>query len=141
MNYEQRFGTDWAELDPEQALIRAFALGVADSYGSEPAGELERVRGEAESRYYLHLIETAYREGQGFGEEYRAADGDIDQGLPEFLQDIGLDVEDIINEDNVGSPTGSAPAFITSSPMHGGSPIDSPDMGLPTLLYRLNKRH
>ena len=141
MNYEQRFGTDWTELEPERALIRAFALGVADSYGSEPVGELDRVREEAESRYDLHLIETAYWEGQGFGDEYRGTDGDIDRRLPEFLQDIGIDVDDIIKRDNSESPSKSAPAFITSTPMQHNSPIDSPDMGLPKLLYRLNERH
>lgn len=140
MNYEQRFGIDWIELDQEQALIRAFALGVAESYDNEPDGELDRVREEAESRYYRHLIETAYREGQGFGAEYRAADGDIDRGLPEFLQEIGFEVEDIVNTGKPLNDRHGVPSALESNPVQQGAPLHRQDIGLPKLLYRFKDR-
>jgi len=41
--YDRTFGTEWDELTREEAVERAFALGVADGVGSERPAELDRV--------------------------------------------------------------------------------------------------
>lgn len=58
--YESEFDTDWANLDKEGALERAFALGVARSLGEPNHEEYERVREAATTTYERSLIELSY---------------------------------------------------------------------------------
>ena len=66
--YERTFGTDWEEVDREEALHRAFALGVAESLGAEtPADELDRLKSQVSGRYGQSLVDLAYDEGRNKG--------------------------------------------------------------------------
>ena len=62
--YDRTFGTEWDELTREEAVRRAFALGVADGVGSERPAELERVLDAFGNAYDRSLIELAYGEGR-----------------------------------------------------------------------------
>ncbi|WP_128903731.1 hypothetical protein [Halorubrum amylolyticum] len=62
--YDRTFGTEWNDLTREEAVERAFALGVADGVGSERPAELDRVLGAFENAYDRSLIELAYDEGR-----------------------------------------------------------------------------
>lgn len=63
--YERTFGTDWEDVDHEEALRRAFAVGVAESLGEPaPEGELDRLKGQVSGRYGQSLVELAYDEGR-----------------------------------------------------------------------------
>jgi hypothetical protein len=62
--YDRTFGTEWDDLDREEAVERAFALGVADGVGSERPTELDRVLDAFENAYDRSLIELAYDEGR-----------------------------------------------------------------------------
>lgn len=63
--YERTFGTDWEELDRDEVLHRAFALGVSESLDEPvPEGEFDRLVDQVSGRYGQSLVELAYDEGR-----------------------------------------------------------------------------
>ena len=64
--YDRTFGTDWTDdtLNREEAIDRAFALGVAAGCGSERPAELDRVLEAFPSTYDQSIVELAYDEGR-----------------------------------------------------------------------------
>ena len=67
--YEETFGTDWEQLDRDEVLRRAFALGVAEGLGSAPEGELERLQSQVAGRYGRSMVELAFDEGRTRGQK------------------------------------------------------------------------
>ncbi len=70
--YDRTFGTEWDELTREEAVRRAFALGVAEGVGNRRPEEIERVTEAFPSAYDRSLVELAY--GEGRTEALAAAD-------------------------------------------------------------------
>jgi hypothetical protein len=62
--YDRTFGTEWDELSREEAVRRAFALGVAEGVGNRRPAELDRVMDAFPSAYDRSLVELAYDEGR-----------------------------------------------------------------------------
>jgi len=62
--YDRTFGTEWDDLAREEAVERAFALGVATEIDRERPTELDRVLDAFESAYDRSLVELAYDEGR-----------------------------------------------------------------------------
>jgi hypothetical protein len=62
--YEQSYGTDWETLDEDEAMERAYALGVAASLGEYHPEELEAIREEMDSAYQRSVIDLAFDEGK-----------------------------------------------------------------------------
>lgn len=62
--YEERLGTDWDDIADEEAISRAYALGVAASFGYENREEFTRLRDSLDSSYDRSIIELAYQEGK-----------------------------------------------------------------------------
>ncbi len=64
--YDRTFGTDWTAdaLTREEAIERAFALGVAAGCGSARPSELDRVLEAFPSAYDRSIVELAYDEGR-----------------------------------------------------------------------------
>jgi hypothetical protein len=62
--YDRTFGTEWDELTREEAVRRAFALGVAEGVGNRRPDEVERVMEAFPSAYDRSLVELAYDEGR-----------------------------------------------------------------------------
>jgi hypothetical protein len=62
--YDRTFGTEWDELTREEAVRRAFALGVAEGVGNRRPEELDRVMEAFPSAYDRSLVELAYDEGR-----------------------------------------------------------------------------
>lgn len=65
--YEAAFGTDWEQLGRGEILRRAYGLGVAETLGSAPEGELGRLKEQLSGRYDESLVELAYDEGRTRG--------------------------------------------------------------------------
>lgn len=62
--YDRLFGTEWDDISRENAVERAFALGVAAGVGDERPAELDRVLSSFSSAYDRSLVELAYDEGR-----------------------------------------------------------------------------
>jgi len=92
--YDRTFDTEWDELSREEAVERAFALGVADGVGSERPAELDRVLEAFENAYDQSLIELSYDEGRTKALE-AAAEADDAEAVWDTLVD------------GTGSPRGS----------------------------------
>lgn len=77
--YDERLGTDWTDIPDEEAIDRAFALGVAASFGHEDRVEFDRLREALDTAYDRSIIDLAYEEGRhkadGFGGD--APEGDV----------------------------------------------------------------
>jgi len=77
--YERAFDTDWDSLEEEEAVDRAYALGVAASLGEYHPEELEAIRGEADTAYSRSLIDLAFDQGKNESKKAEAeADDDTD---------------------------------------------------------------
>ena len=62
--YERTFGTDWETLENrDEALRRAFALGVAECFGEDHPDELERLTAALGTSYDRQFLDLAYRKG------------------------------------------------------------------------------
>jgi hypothetical protein len=66
--YERAYG-DWDELDQDEAVERAYALGVAAALGEYHRDELEAVRAEMSTAYDKSIVELAFEEGRNEGKE------------------------------------------------------------------------
>ncbi|MHB9287687.1 hypothetical protein ACKVMT_11705 [Halobacteriales archaeon Cl-PHB] len=67
--YEAAYGTDWDALSKDEAIDRAYALGVAASLGEYLPEELEAIRGEMGSAYNKSVVDLAFEEGKNEGLE------------------------------------------------------------------------
>lgn len=61
--YEERYGTDWETLDTEEAIERAYALGVLAELGEGLPVEYERVREAVDPGPGADMVALAYEEG------------------------------------------------------------------------------
>jgi len=75
--YEETFDSDPAALDRDGILRRAYALGVAETLGRAPDGELERLQSQFDARYDQSLVQLSYDEGRTRGRT-PAADETVD---------------------------------------------------------------
>lgn len=106
--YTDRFSTDWNALGREEAVERAFALGVAASLGERHEEELEAVRATMDTNYGASLVDLAYEEGKRTAtEREREAGPDADdRDVWEAVIDAELgDGPPTENEDDVDRPT------------------------------------
>lgn len=62
--YERAYGTDWERLDKDEAIDRAYALGVAASLGESHPDELDAVRAEMDTAYNKSVVDLAFDEGR-----------------------------------------------------------------------------
>jgi len=86
--YEEHFEADWESLTQEEAMFRAYALGVDAAFGNEHPEEFRRLirefhRGliqiafdEGKSRASDHFDERGYRPDSGAGFEFEAGEHD-----------------------------------------------------------------
>ncbi|OTF10072.1 hypothetical protein [Halorubrum sp. SD612] len=62
--YDRTFGTEWDDLAREEAVERAFALGVAAGVDNPRPEELDRVLETFSGGYDRSIVELAYDEGR-----------------------------------------------------------------------------
>ena len=68
-NYERAYGTDWTTLDKDEAIDRAYALGVAASLGEYHPDELDAIRAEMSTSYNKSVVDLAFDEGKNEARE------------------------------------------------------------------------
>ena len=71
--YDEYFDA-WDSLSREDAMLRAYALGVDAALGNDHPEEVDRLKGEASRP----LVELAYDEGKSAAEEKRRGSGPIE---------------------------------------------------------------
>jgi len=78
--YEQTYDTDWDSLDRDEAMSRAFAIGVAASFGHDYSEEYERIVAEMDSSYNRSIVELAFEEGKNKAKKKRHESDNGDEG-------------------------------------------------------------
>ena len=76
--YDRTFGTEWEDLSREEAVERAFALGVTAGVDSPRPDELDRVLEAFPGTYDRSIVELAYDEGRTKALEAKAERDDPD---------------------------------------------------------------
>ena len=93
--YERRYGTSWTTLSRDEAIERAFALGVDAHFGRTHPEEYERIVDSMQGAYARSIVELAYKEGEEKAKQ--ASDGlDGEQAVWDALVDRGAGA-DIVN--------------------------------------------
>lgn len=82
MIYEEHFPTEWDSLTRDEAMVRAFVLGIDAARGDENSDELDRLRDEDTPAF----VEMAYNAGQrkclDLDEESTSESDETDYDLP-----------------------------------------------------------
>jgi hypothetical protein len=134
--YERLFGRDWDSITPDEALKRAYVLGVTSSTGKDCEDELERLLTEFEGGRDESLIELAFDEGVHHDSDTQRKDspnGFADEGWVKSVRDT------IENEKDMrADPEGSdAPdALSKTGALDRYSPDSTDATKLPDLLRR-----
>jgi len=89
--YEDRFDTDWDTLDRDEAMERAFALGVAAALGERNEAEFEAIHDTMGSNYDASIVELAYQEGKNKATKHQRRVDDDDADVFEFVVNEELD--------------------------------------------------
>jgi len=104
--YERTYGTDWETLGVDEAVDRAYSLGVAASLGEYHPEELEAIREEMESSYDRSVVDLAFEEGKNEGKEADTPE-DSDQEIWNQLveeEPVTVDADDIPTGGRTGLP-------------------------------------
>lgn len=108
--YERAYETDWNSLDKDEAIDRAYALGVAASLGEYHPEELERVRAEMDTSYNKSVVDLAFDEGKN---EARELDADAAQSAADPIWAELVEGESAtVEEDKI--PTGGRDGLPTA---------------------------
>jgi hypothetical protein len=99
--YERAYGTDWETLDKDEAIDRAYALGVAASLGEYHPDELDRVRAQMDTAYNKSVVDLAFDEGKN---EARELDVDSAERDDPVWTELVEGETAVVDEDEV--PTG-----------------------------------
>jgi hypothetical protein len=131
-HYERTYGTDWNEIDADEAVERAYAIGVAERLGESNRAELERIYAAVEGAYDRSLVELAY--GQGRTEAVEVAtesDPGSEEELWSELVTGDVPVDDAAATDQ---PQGLPPALALGEVLELPAPDSTDALDLPEFL-------
>lgn len=100
--YDRRYGTAWTTLSRDEAIERAFALGVDAHFGVTHPEEYERIVDSMQGAYARSIVELAYKEGkEKANQAEQALDGHqniwdalVDQGAGAAVVDTDAPTDD-----------------------------------------------
>ena len=131
--YERVYGTDWDGLTKDEAIERAYALGVAAQSRSEYLpDELERIRGEMDTAYNKSVVDLAFEEGKSEAKEYSARPAS-DDGPPPWAalvegETVTVAEEEVPTGGQFGLPEAMARIDALDRPeMDRSEAVDRPD--------------
>lgn len=126
--YEDRFDTDWDALDRNEAVKRAFALGVAASLGERDEEEFEAIRAEMRSNYDESIVELAYKEGSQKGtNRQQEADDAADEEIWEWVISEELDGVRPPDRDDDAERATDLPSAVSDPPEATERPDPDPE--------------
>jgi len=102
--YERVYGTDWEELDENEAIDRAYALGVAASLGEYHRDELEAIRDEMTTAYNRSVVDLAFDEGKNEGREVEAEESETVWNELVIGEDVTIDRDETPTGGRTGLP-------------------------------------
>lgn len=120
--YEDQFDTEWDSLGRDEALERAFALGVAASLGERNAEEYEAVAAEMESNYDASIVELAYTEGKNKAAERKRDPDSADDDAEVYQWVLSEELEGVerpdqpARDDEPSSRATDLPKFLADLP-------------------------
>ena len=126
--YEDRFDTDWDALGRDEAMERAFALGVAAALGERNEDEFEAIHDTMGSNYDESIVELAYKEGKNKAtKRNRRVDNDA-ADVFEFV--VNEELEDAEQPDRDTDADGGPASRATDLPpaVDGTEATERPDM-------------
>ncbi|ELZ55222.1 MULTISPECIES: hypothetical protein [Halorubrum] len=126
--YDRTFGTEWDELSREEAVERAFALGVAAGVDEARPDELDRVLEAFPGSYDRSIVELAYDEGRTKALEAKAEgdDPDDEEVWSSLVDDLGAPRESPVP---AALPGAIRELTLTERPREGPpSSLDLPSM-------------
>ncbi|MFO7834117.1 MAG: hypothetical protein R6V31_08705 [Halohasta sp.] len=108
--YESTFSTDWSDLDRDEAVERAYALGVAAAFDDPHREEYEAIKAAAGSSYDRSLIELAHDQGrsQALQLEAAATDADHEELWSQLVESAPVDLP----EPEAGLPEALGPTAL-----------------------------
>ncbi len=134
--YEDRFDTDWDHLGRDEAMERAFALGVAASLGERNEDEYEAVHRAMGTNYDASIVELAYKQGkQKATKRKRAVDNATDAAKiwetvvsAELDDDLDDDPDDDLDDDDdTTSRATDIPSAVSDPPEMTEQPDRDPE--------------
>ncbi|SDG00266.1 hypothetical protein [Halorientalis regularis] len=127
--YENRFDTDWDHLDRDEAMERAFALGVAASLGQRNEEEYEAVHQAMGTNYDASIVELAYKEGKQKGtKRKRAVDNATDlEDIWAAVISAELDDDEPAEDDDTTSRATDLPSAVSDLPEMTEQPDRDPE--------------
>lgn len=112
--YHDEFGTDWDTVSVDEAITRAYALGVADSLGEGDPEEYNRLCEAVSGRYNRSLVELAYQRGRGHAREHTQGGSDDavgDRVWSDLVIEIGDEPTDVRLEEGLPHALARLPAL------------------------------
>lgn len=145
--YDRRYGTDWTTLSRDEAIERAFALGIDAHFGVTHPDEYERIVDSMQGAYARSIVELAYKEGKEKAKQAEQTldghqdiwDALVDQGAGAAVVDADAPTDDDEDADTEFDITGAvdlpaALAALDLSNRPGEDDLDALD--LPEFLRR-----
>ncbi|MFT4921986.1 MAG: hypothetical protein ACI8XM_001194 [Haloarculaceae archaeon] len=105
--YERAYGTGWDTLDKDEAIDRAYALGVAASLGEYLPEELEAVRAEMDTAYNKSVVDLAFEEGKSEARDVDVEATDDEQAVWSELvegEKVTVDEDEVPTGGQTGLP-------------------------------------
>ncbi len=104
--YERAYGTDWDTLDRDEAIERAYALGVAASLDEYHPDELDAIREQVDTSYEKSVVELAFDEGKTEAKEITEATDDDPPVWAQLVEGekVTVDPEDVPTGGRDGLP-------------------------------------
>lgn len=130
--YERAYGTDWETLDHDQAVRRAYALGVAAALGEYHHEELDAIRDQVSTAYDKSIIELAFEEGKNEGRE---AESEREKETAVWNELVG-GIPPEPDEDSTGGSNGLPEAIDTPEALDRPEQDSTDPLELPKFLKR-----
>ena len=111
--YDDTFGTDWNQLGRDEAIRRAFALGVAASLSRPDPDEYDRLVAEPDSSYDRSLVELAYSRGRNRARRERPDADSVEQVWSALVETA--DVTEVAEPRRGPGPASEPPAALSDS--------------------------
>lgn len=127
--YAGEYGTDWSSIDADEAIERAYALGVARTIGETHAGELDRLIDAVDTADDRALVRLAFDKGRSRGRTARTEADEAEDAWSSLVNDA--EREPVTVED-----TGELPAALRRLPLLRGPGDDLDRVRLPKFLTR-----